>query len=77
MLNGTRIGYGTRWGGSGGGGAVRGGLKQAKGPRHYSKSLVAASSSTCRPAPSVLGGPPGGKVGVRLQSQPDPQGESS
>ena len=43
-LNGTRIGYRTEWGGIGGNGPVRGGLKQAKGPRRYSRGLVAARS---------------------------------
>ena len=42
-----------------------GGLKQARGPRRYSRGLVADRSVTCRSASSVPGGPTEGQ-GRRL-----------
>ena len=40
-----------------------GSLRQAGGPRRYSRGLVAARYVACQSAPSVPGGPPGGKAG--------------
>ena len=45
-----------------------GGLRQARGPRRYSRGLVAARSVACRPDSPVPGGPPGGQ-GRRLAAR--------
>ena len=45
-----------------------GGLKQARGPRRYSRGLVAVRISCLSACPSVLGGPPAGQ-GRRLAAR--------
>ena len=69
-LNGTPIGWRAGNGGERAGRSREcrnpwGALEQARGPRRYGRGLVAARYVTCRPVPSVPGGPPAG-LGRRL-----------
>ena len=76
-LNGTPIGYRTEWGGIGGNGPVRGGLRQPRGP---AVTAGASSMPGTLPVGLICRFPAArrrGKVGVRLQRQPDHQGEGS
>ena len=72
-LDGTPIGWRSGNGGERAGRSRErrngwGALKQARGPRRYSRGLIDAGYFTFRPAPSVPGGPPAGQ-GRRLAAR--------